>query len=107
MSKSSFRSARKAKEEHAKESVFAAILKKVLSMLRDFATTLFKRRDHGKRALIQLTLIAFLFYIVAVGCFYLNVTYIRRAFEWEDIDAFNEWYAKVSSPSHANPINNY
>ncbi len=58
----------------------------------------FRKRPGKLRACLVLTVVAYACYIVGSsphGGSGLEVTYLKKVFEWSDGDEFNDWYAEV------------
>ena len=70
-------------------------LKNALGLLKDSIKTIYRKRENGLRYIIWCIMLVYFLYAVALHTHVVDVQYIRKRFEWEDIEEFNTWYGTV------------
>ncbi len=56
-----------------------------------------RRRPYRLRPALVVCAFAYLCYNISKQVKEVNVSYLRRAFQWEDGDEFNQWYTSVTN----------
>ena len=71
-------------------------LGKAYNLLADGVKMVSKKRLDGLRHIIWLCLVCFFIDYLCKSDHEIDIPYVKRKFEWEDVGAFNVWWSKVS-----------
>ncbi len=70
-------------------------LAKVTNLLKDLGGSLTKRRADGLRHIMWLCLLSFFIQLICANDREIDVSYVKRRFEWSTEEKFNVWWSKV------------
>ncbi len=64
-------------------------------LTKDSISLVMRRREGFKRLIISVSAAGGFAYLVGSGAHDMDSFYLRKAFDWESSDEFNEWYPQV------------